>query len=220
MGQGIFGRIKLILGKSSETKRHAQWQHQSIASREVKDGVIVQLLNEYTGLLLRTPQATLLFDPAYITVSLKEIPPPDGILISHSASEHFEAKTVHAVAGKNTKIMGTAKVIDALKRSRWKFEESNLVALLPGDEVRAGKVAISVMRALHPEDNVPGSFSTRALVALAKATKGIKGETPLSFLLKQEELVFYHAMDSLRPCEDGQMELCRRGFGGCQSLET
>jgi L-ascorbate metabolism protein UlaG (beta-lactamase superfamily) len=177
--------------------RHAEpW---NASNTKGKSGMTVQLLNEYTGLLVRTHNTTLLFDPAYITLPIRSIPVPDALLISNSASDHFEPKTVHALAGENTNIIGTAKAIDALKKTRWRFEEDNLVALSPGGEMEVGNVIISAKKALHPMEYMPGG--AQAFAVLAEAAKGTMGEIPLTFLLKTKDMTFYHAMDSLSTSE-------------------
>jgi L-ascorbate metabolism protein UlaG (beta-lactamase superfamily) len=150
-------------------------------------------VNEYAGLLLRTPGATLLFDPAHIFPTV-EIPVPDAVLISHSSSDHFEAKVVHRVAGRNTKIIGTAKVLTALRDSKWGFEEDSFVVFSPGKEARVGGATILGLRARHPQEYFLSP--DQVLVIISEEARGTK-EIPLSFLVKTGDRAFYHAVDSL-----------------------
>lgn len=166
---------------------------QDLASLGVDKGSAVILrLNSYTGVAVKTPQSLILIDPGIHGHSLQGQLRPDIILVSHSHAGHFFPADIASLASENTKVLGTWRVIYALKKASFKHS-SNLIALSPGNSIAAGDTDIEVHRALHPDISMAPAARERSASTAAAGSR----EQHLSFALTLRGLgKIYHMVDS------------------------
>ena len=111
-----------------------------------KNSILFVWLNNYAGILLKTPTKTLLIDP--VDVKTKNFPQLDAILITH---EHYDHLDQHLVADLQ-KATGCIVIADQTseKKLRLLLPTDKLTAANPGDTIRMGAVTVKTEKCRHP----------------------------------------------------------------------
>jgi L-ascorbate metabolism protein UlaG (beta-lactamase superfamily) len=135
-----------------------------------RNSIIFTWLNNYAGVLLKTPTKTLLIDP--VDVKSKSFPQIDAILITHEHYDHLDQRLIAEIQ-KNTNCKVIADQTSAQK----------LKMLLPGDKLtetkvneqkEIGEVKIKTENCKHP------------------------AATPVTYIITSEDgMTVWHTADSL-----------------------
>ncbi|MCX8150294.1 MAG: MBL fold metallo-hydrolase [Candidatus Bathyarchaeota archaeon] len=134
-----------------------------------KNTVFFVWLNNYAGLLLKTPSKTLLIDP--VEIKPRNFPQVDAILISHEHYDHLDQRLV-AELQKVTSCLVFADSTSycSLKNS---LPSEKLREIQVGEQTKIGEVTIKAEKAKHP------------------------AATPLTFIITSEDGVkIWHTSDS------------------------
>lgn len=146
----------------------------SIFSQTVAKGkVALTVFNNYSGVIIRTPSTTLIFDP--IDIDVADVDQADIMVITHEHYDHFEA----GIATQLQKKTNATVVTTPFVASQLKGVPSNMVkAFRAGDSASIDGVNITAEHSEHP------------------------GNKPLTFLVASEDgIKVYHSSDS-QPFKD------------------
>ncbi len=117
----------------------------SIQKIPEKNAILFVWINQYSGILLKTPTKTLAIDPVDIKVkNLKNI---DALLITHEHYDHLDPRLVKEVQ-KNT---GCQIIADPASAFRLKphIPIDKLQVIRIGDEIKLGEVSIKAQKCEH-----------------------------------------------------------------------
>ncbi len=110
-----------------------------------KNSVLFVWLNNYAGVLLKTPSKTLLIDP--VDVKAKSFPEVDAILITHEHYDHLDQRLVAEIQ----KTTNCTVIADAASTKSLKMIVPNekLVEINPNDHAKIGAVMIKAEKCKH-----------------------------------------------------------------------
>jgi len=134
-----------------------------------KNSVIFAWLNNYAGVLLKTPTKTLLIDP--VDVKAKNYPHVDAVLITHEHYDHLDQRLIAEIQ----KLTDCTVIADATSAKKLKLliPAEKLVETHAGDQTSIGNVKIRTQKCKHP------------------------AETPVTFIIASEDgLKIWHTADS------------------------
>jgi L-ascorbate metabolism protein UlaG (beta-lactamase superfamily) len=143
----------------------------SIQKTPEKNSIFFSWLNNYAGILLKTPTKTLLFDP--VDVKAKTFPHIDAILITHEHYDHLDPPLIADIQ----KATACTVIADATSTKKLKLTIPNdkLQEVKPGMETQVGEVTIKVEKSNHPP-----------------------AQSPVTYIVTTEDnLKVYHTADSL-----------------------
>ncbi len=121
-----------------------------ILDLEVSSGKIALVwFNSYSGIIIKTPTTTLIFDP--VRIKLEEYIQADAIVVTHEHSDHFDPELVRELQKKtNATVLTTPFVAQRLRGEQTK-------ALKVGDSFGLKDTELYAERCDHPA-NQPLSF--------------------------------------------------------------
>ena len=142
----------------------------SIQKTPEKNTVFFVWLNQYAGILLKTPSKTLVIDP--VDVKPKSLQNIDAILITHEHYDHLDPRLVTEVQkATNCLIIADAASTRKLQHA---ITPEKLKEIKPGTEIKIGEVSIKAEKCNH------------------------SAQAPVTFIITSEdELKVYHTADSL-----------------------
>jgi L-ascorbate 6-phosphate lactonase len=127
-------------------------------------------LNNYAGILLKTPTKTFAIDP--VDVKAKNLQNVDAILISHEHYDHLDPPLVADIQ----KATGCTVIADVASTKKLKLALPNdkLIEIKPGMEIKVGEVSVKAEKSNHP------------------------AQAPVTYIITSEDNVkVYHTADSL-----------------------
>jgi L-ascorbate metabolism protein UlaG (beta-lactamase superfamily) len=135
-----------------------------------KSSILFSWINNYAGVLIRTPTKILLIDP--VDVRAKSFPRLDAVLITHEHYDHLDQRLV-AEIHKATGCRVIADQASAQKLGQ-QLPKEKLTAVSVGDKTSIGEVTVKAEKCQHP----------------AKA--------PVTYIITSEDkLKIWHTADSL-----------------------
>ncbi len=142
----------------------------SIQKTPEKNSIFFMWLNNYAGILLKTPTKTFAIDP--VDVKAKNLQNVDAILITHEHYDHLDPPLVADIQ----KATGCTIIADAASTKKLKLALPNdkLIEIKPGTEIKVGEVSIKAEKSNHP------------------------AQAPVTYIITSEDNVkVYHTSDSL-----------------------
>jgi len=135
-----------------------------------KNSILFVWLNNYAGILLKTPSKTLVIDP--VDVKAKNLQNIDAILITHEHYDHLDPPLITEIQ------MATGSIVIADVASAKKLQlavpKEKLQAIKPGMETKVGEVLVKAEKSNHP------------------------AQAPVTYIITSEDQVkIYHTSDSL-----------------------
>jgi L-ascorbate metabolism protein UlaG (beta-lactamase superfamily) len=142
----------------------------SIKKIPEKNTVFFEWLNQYAGVLLKTPSKMLVVDPVDVTPkSLRGI---DAILITHEHYDHLDPRLIIEVQ----KATNCIVIADgaSTKKLQYAISAEKLQEIKPGTEIKIGEVSVKAEKCNHP------------------------AQSPVTYIITSEdEVKVYHTADSL-----------------------
>jgi L-ascorbate metabolism protein UlaG (beta-lactamase superfamily) len=142
----------------------------SIQKTPEKNSILFVWLNNYSGILLKTPSKTLVIDP--VDVKVKTLQNVDAILITHEHYDHLDQRLVTEIQ----KATGCIVIADvaSTKKLQLAIPNDKLTAIKPGVEIKIGEVSVKAEKSNHP------------------------AQAPVTYIITSEDQVkVYHTADSL-----------------------
>jgi L-ascorbate metabolism protein UlaG (beta-lactamase superfamily) len=142
----------------------------SIQKTPEKNSIFFVWLNNYAGILLKTPTKTLAIDP--VDVKPKVLQNVDAILITHEHYDHLDQRLIEEVQ----KATGCTVIADAAstKKLELAIPKDKLQEIKPGMETKIGEVTVKAEKSNHP------------------------AQAPVTYIITSEDQVkVYHTADSL-----------------------
>jgi L-ascorbate metabolism protein UlaG (beta-lactamase superfamily) len=135
-----------------------------------KNSVIFTCLNNYAGVLLKTPTKTLLIDP--VDVKAKNFPNIDAVLVTHEHYDHLDQRLIAEIQkATNCTIIADPTSTKSLKEI---IPKTKLLETHPGDKTKIGEVSIKTQKCKH------------------------QAQTPVTYLITSEDgMKVWHTADSL-----------------------
>jgi L-ascorbate metabolism protein UlaG (beta-lactamase superfamily) len=142
----------------------------SIQKIPEKNTVFFVWLNQYAGIMLKTPSKTLAIDP--VDVKPKSLQNIDAILITHEHYDHLDPRLVTEVQkATNCVIIADAASTRKLQHA---ITPEKLKEIKPGAEIKIGEVSVKAEKCNH------------------------SAQAPVTYIITSEdELKVYHTADSL-----------------------
>ena len=142
----------------------------SIQKIPEKNTVLFVWLNQYAGILLKTPSKTLAIDP--VDVKPKSLQGVDAILITHEHYDHLDPRLIIEIQ-KATNCMVIADSAST-KKLQHAIPTEKLQEVKPGVEVKIGEVSVKAEKCNHT------------------------AEAPVTYIITSEdEVKIFHTADSL-----------------------
>jgi L-ascorbate metabolism protein UlaG (beta-lactamase superfamily) len=142
----------------------------SIQKTPEKNSIFFVWLNNYAGILLKTPTKTLAIDP--VDVKPKVLQNVDAILITHEHYDHLDQRLIEEVQ-KATDCMVIADSAST-KKLELAIPKEKLLEIKPGMETKIGEVSVKAEKSNHP------------------------AQAPVTYIITSEDQVkVYHTADSL-----------------------
>jgi len=111
---------------------------------QLNQGLALAWVNSYSAVAVKTPGATLLFDPVGMTVP--EDAPVDLIAISHEHSDHWDSNLVAGLQERTGAMVATTPFLASqLKPAR----HDRVRGMQPGDELAVGDARLTALRCDH-----------------------------------------------------------------------
>jgi L-ascorbate metabolism protein UlaG (beta-lactamase superfamily) len=135
-----------------------------------KNSVLFVWLNQYAGILLKTPSKTIAIDP--VDVKVKSLQNVDAILITHEHYDHLDPRLITEIQ-KATNCIVIADSAST-KKLQYTIPADKLQEAKAGDELKIGAVKVKVEKCNHP------------------------AQAPVTYIITSEDDVkVYHTADSL-----------------------
>jgi L-ascorbate metabolism protein UlaG (beta-lactamase superfamily) len=142
----------------------------SIQKIPEKNTVFFVWLNQYAGILLKTPSKTFAIDP--VDVKPKSLQGIDAILITHEHYDHLDPRLISEVQ-KATNCLVIADAASSRKLQH-AITPDKLKEIKPGAEIKIGEVSVKAEKCNHP------------------------AQAPVTYIITSEdELKVFHTADSL-----------------------
>jgi len=142
----------------------------SIQKTPERNSILFVWLNNYAGILLKTPTKTLAIDP--VDVKAKNFKNIDAILITHEHYDHLDPPLITEIQ-KTTDCVVIADVASA-KKLQLAIPPKKLHVIKPGMEIKIGEVTVKAEKSNHP------------------------AQAPVTYIITSEDQVkVYHTADSL-----------------------
>jgi len=135
-----------------------------------KNSVLFVWLNQYAGILLKTPSKTIAIDP--VDVKVKSLQNVDAILITHEHYDHLDPRLITEIQ----KVTNCIVIADSAstKKLQYTIPADKLQEAKLGDELKIGAVKVKVEKCNHP------------------------AQAPVTYIITSEDDVkVYHTADSL-----------------------
>jgi len=143
-----------------------------------KNTILFVWLNQYAGILLKTPSKTIVIDP--VDVKSRSLQNADAILITHEHYDHLDPRLIAEIQ-KETNCTVIADSASA-KKLQHVVPVDKLQETKPGEETKIGEVSIKTEKCNHP------------------------AQAPVTYIINSEDGVkVYHTADSLPFPEMGVM---------------
>jgi L-ascorbate metabolism protein UlaG (beta-lactamase superfamily) len=132
--------------------------------------ILFEWLNQYAGILLKTPSKTLAIDP--VDVKTKNLQGVDAILITHEHYDHLDPRLITEIQkATNCTVIADAASTRKLQHA---IPAPKLQEIKPGEEIKLGEVKIKAEKCNHP------------------------AQAPVTYIVTSEDDVkIYHTADSL-----------------------
>ena len=142
----------------------------SIQKNPEKNSILFVWLNNYAGILLKTPTKTLAIDP--VDVKPKTLQNVDAILITHEHYDHLDPRLITEIQKEtNCTIIADSASIKKLQHA---IPNDKLTEIKPGAEIKIGEVSVKAEKSNH------------------------KAQDPVTYIITSEDQVkVYHTADSL-----------------------
>jgi L-ascorbate metabolism protein UlaG (beta-lactamase superfamily) len=142
----------------------------SIQKVPAKNTIFLVWLNQYAGILLRTPSKTIAIDP--VDVNAKKLQNVDAILITHEHYDHLDQRLLSEIQkATNCTIIADSASTKKLQNT---IPSDKLQETKPGDETKIGAVSVKTRKCNHP------------------------AQAPVTYIITSEDNVkVYHTADSL-----------------------
>jgi L-ascorbate metabolism protein UlaG (beta-lactamase superfamily) len=135
-----------------------------------KNSIFFVWLNNYAGILLKTPTKTFVIDP--VDIKAKSLQNVDAILITHEHYDHLDPPLIVEIQ----KATGCTVIADvaSTKKLRLVLPNDKLQEIKPGIEIKIGEVSVKAEKSNHP------------------------AQAPVTYIITSEDNVkVYHTADSL-----------------------
>lgn len=135
-----------------------------------KNSILFVWLNNYSGVLLKTPSKTFLVDP--VDVKPKSFSQIDAILVTHEHYDHLDPRLITEIQ----KVTGCTVIADSTSAKKLKLlvPADKIIETLKGDETKVGDVKIKTEDCKH------------------------QAATPVTYIITSEDgLKIWHTADSL-----------------------
>lgn len=111
-----------------------------------KNSLLFVWLNNYAGVLLKTPSKTLIIDP--VDIKVRNFPQVDAILITHEHYDHLDQRLITELQ----KATGCKVIADAAsaKSLRNSISAADLREIQAGDNIKIGEVNVKAEKCKHP----------------------------------------------------------------------
>jgi len=142
----------------------------SIQKIPERNTILFVWLNQYAGILLKTPSKTLAIDP--VDVKPKSLQQVDAILITHEHYDHLDPRLIVEIQkATNCLIIADAASTKKLKHA---IPPESLKEIKPGAEIKMGEVSVKAEKCNHA------------------------AQAPVTYIITSEdEVKVYHTADSL-----------------------
>jgi L-ascorbate metabolism protein UlaG (beta-lactamase superfamily) len=126
----------------------------SIQKTPGKNSVFFVWLNNYSGILLKTPSKTLVIDP--VDVKPKALQQVDAILLTHEHYDHLDPRLVAEVQ----KATNCTVIADpaSTQKIQHAIPKEKLIEAKPGTEVKVGQVQVKAEKSNHPPAQAPVTY--------------------------------------------------------------
>jgi hypothetical protein len=162
---------------------------------ELEGGLAVAWVNSYSAVVVRTPGATLLFDP--VSLRVPEDVSLDLIAVSHGHSDHWDPGLVAELQQRTGAVVAASPFLASrlnLSGPGQPFPQAkgqgappskgvgSVASMLPGDQLKIGDVTVAVLRCDHAAPQ-PLAFLVRTADNLAVYLPGDSSPFPgMSYL--------------------------------------
>ena len=142
----------------------------SIQKTPEKNSILFVWLNNYAGILLKTPTKTLAIDP--VDVKPRALQNVDAILITHEHYDHLDPRLIIEIQKEtNCTIIADSA---STKKLQHALPSDKLTEIKPGAEIKIGEVSVKAEKSNHP------------------------AQAPVTYIITSEDQVkVYHTADSL-----------------------
>jgi L-ascorbate metabolism protein UlaG (beta-lactamase superfamily) len=142
----------------------------SIQKTPERNSILFVWLNNYAGILLKTPTKTLAIDP--VDVKPKTLQNVDAILLTHEHYDHLDPRLIIEIQKEtNCTIIADSA---STKKLQHAIPNEKLTEIKPGAEIKIGEVSVKAEKSNHP------------------------AQAPVTYIITSEDQVkVYHTSDSL-----------------------
>jgi L-ascorbate metabolism protein UlaG (beta-lactamase superfamily) len=142
----------------------------SIQKTPERNSILFVWLNNYAGILLKTPSKTFVIDP--VDVKPKTFQNIDAILITHEHYDHLDPRLITEIQKQtNCTIIADSA---STKKLQHTVPGDKLTEIKPGAEIKIGEVSVKAEKSNH------------------------NAQTPVTYIITSEDQVkVYHTADSL-----------------------
>jgi L-ascorbate metabolism protein UlaG (beta-lactamase superfamily) len=110
-----------------------------------KNSIFFVWLNNYAGVLIKTPSKTLLIDP--VDIKVRSFPQVDAILITHEHYDHLDQRLIAEIQkATNCTVIADATSARSLRTS---IPPEKMLQIQVGDSTKIGDVAIKAEKCRH-----------------------------------------------------------------------
>jgi L-ascorbate metabolism protein UlaG (beta-lactamase superfamily) len=166
-----------------------------------KNSVFFAWLNNYSGVLLKTPTKTLLIDP--VDVKAKSFPQVDAVLVTHEHYDHLDQRLIAEIQ-KATGCTVTADQASA-KKLKLLIPQEKLTETHVGDKTKIGEVTVKTQTCRHQ--------ATRPVTYIITSEDGVK-------VWHTADSLPYPEMAQIGKAEDLDVVFCTVGIAQGTSPET
>jgi len=142
----------------------------SIQKTPERNSILFVWLNNYAGILLKTPTKTLAIDP--VDVKPKTLQNVDAVLLTHEHYDHLDPRLIIEIQKEtNCTIIADSA---STKKLQHAIPNEKLTEIKPSEEIKIGEVSIKAEKSNHP------------------------AQAPVTYIITSEDQVkVYHTSDSL-----------------------